>query len=405
MAGISGQGTTYNLPNFVGPLIGVTPDDTPFLSAIGGLTGGKRASAVVHEWQTYDLRDASANNVALEGAAAPTAAARVRARVANVVEIHQSKVDISYSKMAAIRQAAATSLTLGDNPVTDEQRFQIRAELAAMARDIEKSFISGTYQLPSDNNTARKTRGIQEATSTNALDIAQTAVTLANPSAAADDIIDTSAAHGYSAGDQVKFTALTGGAGLSTDTVYYVISANLGSTTFQVSTTRGGSAVDFSTNITAGTVVKLGTLTEAYVLSLLQTVWENGGLRESETATIMANAWGKRMLSKIFITDKGYQETQRNVGGVNVQTIDTDFGRLNVMLNRYMPANSIQVVSLEQCAPVFLEIPEKGFLFLEPLGKTGASEASQLYGEVGLEYGNELAHGKITSMASQTQAA
>lgn len=404
MAGISGQGTTYNLPNYVGPLFGVSPEDTPFLSAIGGLTGGKRATAVVHEWSTYDLRDATTNNVQLEGAPAPTAVGRVRARVANVLEIHQSKVDVSYSKLAATGSTAAASVTLGTNPVTDEMAWQVRNELAAIARDIEKSFISGAQQIPSDNNTARKTRGIQEATSTNVSDIAGTAVTLST-SADADDIVDTATAHGFSAGDQVKFTALTGGSNVSTETTYYVISANLAAQTFQIATTRNGSAVNFGSNITAGTVVKLGTLTEAYVLGLLQTVWENGGIRESETATIMANAWGKRMLSKIFITDKGYSESTRNVGGVNVQTIETDFGRLNVMLNRYIPVHSIQVVSLEQCAPVFLEVPGKGFLFLEPLAKTGASEASQIYGEVGLEYGNELAHGKITSMASQTQAA
>ena len=80
------------------------------------------------------------------------------------------------------------------------------------------------------------------------------AVTLANPSAAADDIIDTTAAHGFSAGDPVVFTALTGGTGLTVGRVYYVIAANLAATTFQVSTTVGGAAVDFSTNITAGTV-------------------------------------------------------------------------------------------------------------------------------------------------------
>jgi hypothetical protein len=404
MAGISGQGTTYNLPNYVGPLFGVSPEDTPFLSAIGGLTGGKRATAVVHEWSTYDLRDATTNNVQLEGATAPTAVGRVRARVANVLEIHQSKVDVSYSKLAATGSTAAASVTLGTNPVADEMAWQVRNELAAIARDIEKSFISGAQQIPSDNSTARKTRGIQEATSTNVSDIAGTAVTLST-SADADDIVDTATAHGFSAGDQVKFTALTGGSNVSTETTYYVISANLAAQTFQIATTRNGSAVNFGSNITAGTVVKLGTLTEAYVLGLLQTVWENGGIREQETATIMANAWGKRMLSKIFITDKGYSESTRNVGGVNVQTIETDFGRLNVMLNRYIPVHSIQVVSLEQCAPVFLEVPGKGFLFLEPLAKTGASEASQIYGEVGLEYGNELAHGKITSMASQTQAA
>lgn len=73
-------------------------------------------------------------------------------------------------------------------------------------------------------------------------------------SAAADDIIDTSVAHGYAAGDPVYFSALTGGAGLSINTVYYVIAANLGATTFQVATTPGGSAVNFTTDITAGTV-------------------------------------------------------------------------------------------------------------------------------------------------------
>src|SRR5690606_8240445 len=102
-------------------------------------------------------------------------------------------------------------------------------------------------------------------------------------------------------------------------------------------------------------------------------------------------------LTKIFITDKNYQEQTRSVGGVSVQTIETDFGRLNIMLNRHMPADVLAVVSLDECAPVFLEIPGKGFLFVEPLAKEGASDRNQIYGEIGLEYGNEKAHGKITN--------
>lgn len=85
---------------------------------------------------------------------------------------------------------------------------------------------------------------------------AGSSITLANPSAAADDIIDTTGAHGLAAGDQVVFSALTGGTGLTTNTLYYVIAANLASQTFQVSTTSGGAAVDFSTDITAGTALK-----------------------------------------------------------------------------------------------------------------------------------------------------
>jgi hypothetical protein len=76
-------------------------------------------------------------------------------------------------------------------------------------------------------------------------------------SAAADDIIDATG-HGFAVGDRVVFTALTGGSGLVVNREYYVIAANHGANTFQVSATPGGSAVNFSTDVTAGTVRKSG---------------------------------------------------------------------------------------------------------------------------------------------------
>lgn len=81
-------------------------------------------------------------------------------------------------------------------------------------------------------------------------------------------------------------------------------------------------------------------------------------------------------------------------------TIETDFGRLSIMLNRYMPTDTVQVVSLDQCAPVMLEKPGQGFLFSEPLAKTGPSDRAQIYGEISLEYGPEIAHGKITGLTT-----
>jgi hypothetical protein len=81
-------------------------------------------------------------------------------------------------------------------------------------------------------------------------------VALANPSAAADDIIDTATAHGFAANDPVKFTALTGGAGLEVGTVYYVVAASLAAQTFRVAASRGGTPINFTTDITAGNVVK-----------------------------------------------------------------------------------------------------------------------------------------------------
>lgn len=325
MAGISGQGTTFNLPNYVGELFAVTPTDTPFLSSIGGLTGGERTGSTLFQWQGFDLRDAANDRQRVEGANLPTAEARVRFNVTNVVEIHQEALELSYTKQAATGQFNATTSgehpgsvgIAGSNPVTDEVDWQLRQHLVQIARDVEVSFLTGTYANPENNNTPRKTQGLLGAITTNVID-------------ADGDELDAQDAE--------------------------------------------------------------------YVLDLLQKVWDNGGIMESETATIMVGSQQKRKLSKVFITDKNYREMSRNVGGVNVQTIETDFGVLNVMLNRHMPADQVAVVSLEQCAPVFLEIPGKGFLFTEPVAKVGAADRFQIYGEIGLKYGNEKAHGKIVGL-------
>jgi len=80
------------------------------------------------------------------------------------------------------------------------------------------------------------------------------AVTLAT-SAAADDIIDTTTPHGFVSGQPVHFTALTGGAGLTVGTIYWVTPTSLGASTFRVAASPGGADLGFTTDITAGTVV------------------------------------------------------------------------------------------------------------------------------------------------------
>ncbi|WUI02103.1 DUF5309 domain-containing protein [Spirillospora sp. NBC_00431] len=404
MAGITGQATSFGLPNYVGELFAASPTDTPFLSSIGGLTGGEQADATLFQWQGYDLRDADEGRQRVEGANAPTAEARVRFIVNNVVEIHQEALEVTYTKMAATGQYASTGSSnansvgiSGSNPVTNELDWQTQRHLEQIARDIERSFIVGTFSNPSTNATARKTRGLLEATTTNVATGGGTAVGTAVIEA--DDETFTIAAHGMANGQTVSLSSLTGGAVgvVKENQTYYVrdVTAN----TFKLATKPGGTAIAFSTD--GGAVVtKNAALTEMMLLDLLQTVWENGGIQMSDTATIMVNGSLKRALTKIFITDKGFQETSRDVGGVHVMTIETDFGRLNIMLNRWMPSSVLQVVSLEECAPVFLPIPGKGFLFTEPLGKAGAAEKFQIYGEVGLKYGNEKTHGKLTGVTA-----
>jgi len=324
MPGITGMMTTFNTPNFVGELFGITPTDTPLLSAIGGLTGGESTDSVIFTWQSYDLRPPDDSRQRLEGADAPEPEARVKWNAFNIVEVHHEALSISYTRQAATGQFASTGSRMpnavgitGTNPVGDELAWQTQRALEQIARDVEQTFLTGRFHQPEDNTAPRRTRGLLEAIDTNVI------------------------AH--------------------------------------------------------STPVELS---EEMVLDLLQRVWETGGITVSETATLIVNAWQKRLLTKIFITDKRFQEQTRNVGGVNLQTIETDFGRLNIMLNRYLPSDTVVVASLDELAPVFLRVPGRGFLFPEELAKTGSSDRFQLYGEVGLRYGNERTHGKITNLTT-----
>lgn len=334
MATVTGQGTTFNLPNYTGELLRITPQDTPFLSAISGLSaenfggtvGGAEVVQSTHfQWQTTDLRDASATRQRAEGANAPTAESRDRANVLNVVEIHQEALELSYSKLAALQNLNETGAVHpgaagvgGSNPVSNEAVEQINSHLAQIARDVELTFLTGTFNDPATNAANRRTRGLMQAITTNVNDLGTAAA-----------------------------------------------------------------------------------LTKAHVLDLMQDVWESGGISESGTATVIVAGAQKRALTKIFVEDGGYRQNSRTVGGVAVDTILTDFGELNVMLNRHFPTTALAVVSLEQCRPVVLNVPgkEAGF-FVEPLAKVGAAERWQVYGEIGLKYGNEKAHGKITNLTA-----
>lgn len=394
MSGITSLGTTYNLPNYTGTLFQLTPADTPFFSAIGGLTGGGQTTSPEFEWEAFDLRTAD-QNVALEGAAAPTAQERVRAQVKNVVQLHHERVSVSYTKLAAVGQKAGLAND-ARNPVTDELDWQVVQMLKQMTRDIEFSFINGRYNLPSDNTTARKTKGLRQAITTNRTNKGTLVVATGLTATASTDAI-TATAHGLSNGQRVIVRNNTAG-GLSDGRTYYLV--NSATNSFKLALTSTGTAVD----ITADGVVDVYTVSASSLAvtdinTLAQQVYDNGGLMEGDYATLIMNSAQKLAVSQAFANAYGkYFETSRTVGGVNFQTITTDFASFNIMLDRHVPQDTIILCSLEQCMPVFEEIPGKGHFFAEPLAKTGTSDDVQLYGEVGLAYGNERSHGILEGL-------
>lgn len=399
MSGITGIGTTFNLPNYHGELFTLTPTETPLLSAIGGLTGGGQISDVEAEWQTEDLGDPG-QDTALEGAVAPTAEGRARANVRNVAQIHQKKVSVSYTKQAAVggyatpQSAPFRSGDGSDNPVVSELDHQTLAAIKKVALDVNWSFWNGLYANPTTNATARKTRGLIEAISTNVTD--NSTVSYTGATSATDTITVT---HALSNGDKVVFTNTGAATGIVAGRVYYVVNVST-TVSFKVSLTSGGAAITLGT-ATGLALHKPFTTTLAvatHIDPFIQGVFDNGGL--GSTPVFGVNSRQKRAITAAYAAQYGQATPVRErIGGVVVETVDTDFGTFGIMLDRHVPQDAIVAMSLEQLMPFFLNTPNKGVFFEEALAKVGASDDVQIYGEIGLKYGNEAAHGILRGLA------
>ena len=304
---VSGRALTYNLPNFVGELFNLTPADTPFKN-LAARNGVRRVASKVFSWQTVD-NPAPAQPEIVEGAD-PVYEERTRVEVHNVTQIFQYGVDISYTKLATYQQVADDATPwLGPQPVTNELEFQQALKLDRCSEDMEVSFLTGTFQNPSDNTAGRRTRGILTAVTSN--------------------VVDASGA----------------------------------------------------------------TLGKEHIDELLRKM--AGNRARFLRPVIFGNAYQVQQINELY----GFAPESRDVGGINIEVIINPLvGRMGVVYNRHMPADTLLIADMAFPRPVVTPIPGKGELFLEPKPATGASVRSMLYGEWGLEYGPEQYHGKITGL-------
>ena len=150
--------------------------------------------------------------------------------------------------------------------------------------------------------------------------------------------------------------------------------------------------------ITATTTSKVNasaaTLTKALMDSLLRTMAAAGA--EFLNPVVFCNAFQKQKLSDIY----GYAPQDRNVGGMNIKQIETDFAMLGVVWDPQVTTSVLLIADLAFCSPVFLPVPNKGVLFYEELSRTGASESGQIYGQIGIDYGPEEMHGQLYGLAT-----
>jgi hypothetical protein len=169
------QSTSYDLPNYVGELFLKQERPNALLRLIGapdGPNGGQYRTVENTEFPmgvNYTLPGAS-QPALLEGAAA-TASQLALTQASNVVQIFQEAIDMTYSLQARKDSIGGVAIVPGgangELAQPNSKEWQIQQKVKKVARDMNYTFLNGAYQKPANNATARKTRGLIAAVTTN----------------------------------------------------------------------------------------------------------------------------------------------------------------------------------------------------------------------------------------------
>lgn len=159
--------TSFKVLNYSGMLFNKGNTRCPLSSIIGG-----RAKTTNHvefvTGQEYTT-DGGTQPAISETASltAPDATVVTRTQKTNVTQIFQESVGISYAKQSNMGTLSGLNVAGQQANPINELDFQVAAKMQKVNRDIEFTFIQGTYNKATSDATANKTRGLVNAITTN----------------------------------------------------------------------------------------------------------------------------------------------------------------------------------------------------------------------------------------------
>jgi hypothetical protein len=314
--------TSYDLPQYIGELFQKSEKPNAVLRLVGGLTGELRlvGNAKFPMGVNYILPTA-AQPAILEGAA-PSPVEQDTAQADNIVQIFQKSVKLAYSKMGEKQSVDGIALIPGAGVGTPLQtgslEWQLSKSMESIQRDANYSFLRGAYVSPANNSTARQTRGVRTAVTTN--------VTAVTPP--------------------------------------------LSKVTFE---------------------------------GHLRTMLNNSAFVQGDEVFVLGSAATLDILISLYEPSAtvGFRpQDTREIVGVSLRTIHARWATCHLVWEPDVAANELFIFQPKFCRVTAMPIPQKGVLFAEPLGKVGAADEWQLYGELGIDYRDEIFHGVLTGITS-----
>lgn len=131
-----------------------------------------------------------------------------------------------------------------------------------------------------------------------------------------------------------------------------------------------------------------GTVTEDHIKQAMRNLW-NKDLAEG-TYYALVNADIKEQIDNVYKDRYSYQHKTTNFGLV-VDSIETNYGTLNLILSKHVPADKMVVFNDAYLDIVYLREP-----VFEPLAKTGDSVKGQVIAEATLKVGSPKAVAVVT---------
>jgi len=352
---------SQDINNFQGELFRVGGQRTPFLSAIGGLSGGgKVIQSTFFQFQTADSATISSlPTEGTEGGQPTEYLGRNRGAYTQVTQIFHKGVKMSYTAMAAYNQqntfalsaafpsssdgdgtvTAADKLALfGGNPITDEMAEQLELALDKVAKEVEWFAINGVF------------------------------------------------ADGVNAGGPVSdnrtFRGLSAHCALNGGNVYY----------------------NTDTEATGGTAKKLDW---DAVANGLKTLYDANA--PVKNPVLLVNSANLLELNKqLHVPQSGGTTAavlprDRNVVGINIDTVVTPFGSIGMMVldSNILGSNDAFIVDMAYITPIFTNIPGKGTVFVRDIDQDDyARVAKAIYMEMGIDFGPPQYHLHIDEIAT-----
>ena len=164
--------TSFGVLNYSGMLFNKGNTRCPLSSIIGG-----RAKTTNHvEFVTgQEYTTAGGTQPAISETAsltAPEATVVTRTQKTNVTQIFQETVGISYGKMSNMGTLSGINIANQQENPMNELDFQVAAKMQKVNRDIEFTFVQGTYNKATTDSTVNKTRGLTESIESNVIAMA-----------------------------------------------------------------------------------------------------------------------------------------------------------------------------------------------------------------------------------------